>query len=165
MLISMGWPQLLCKPSMIPPCCLGIQKLHIHWKCLLDLEFIQTRSATCRPLSSDSAATGRPRRCCFCRKIAWVSAQLMLFCSYVKPTHNKVHLILSCRDVIAESRGSRGHDYDAPFIYRILKSLLPQNNTCFIAMASIVKDAVDTLDQICWLAVLKHLLSLVFWLC
>ena len=62
MLISMGWPQLLCKPSMIPPCRLGIQKLHIHWKCFLDLEFIKMRSATCRPLSTDSAATGRPRR-------------------------------------------------------------------------------------------------------
>ena len=30
-----------------------------------------------------------------CRKIACVSAQLMLFCSHVKPTQNKVYLILS----------------------------------------------------------------------
>ena len=30
-----------------------------------------------------------------CRKIACVSAQLMLFCSFVKPTQNKVYLILS----------------------------------------------------------------------
>ena len=30
-----------------------------------------------------------------CRKIACVSAQLMLFCSFVEPTQNKVYLILS----------------------------------------------------------------------
>ena len=30
-----------------------------------------------------------------CRKIACVSAQLMLFCSFVKPSQNKVYLILS----------------------------------------------------------------------
>ena len=50
------------------------------------------------------------------------------------------------RDVIAGSRESRGHHYDALFIYRILKSLLPQNNTFFIATASVVKDAVDSPD-------------------
>ena len=32
-----------------------------------------------------------------CRKIACVSAQPMFFCSYVKPTKNKVYLILSYR--------------------------------------------------------------------
>ena len=76
MLISMEWPQLLCKPSLIPPCRLGIQKLHIHWKCLLDLEFIQTRSATCQPLSTDSEATGRPRQCCLPwrhRRVTWIT--------------------------------------------------------------------------------------------
>ena len=26
------WQHLLCKPSMIPPCHLGIQNLHIHWR-------------------------------------------------------------------------------------------------------------------------------------
>ena len=30
-----------------------------------------------------------------CREIACISAQLMLFCSYVKPTQNNVYLILS----------------------------------------------------------------------
>ena len=54
----------------------GIQKLHIHWKCLLNLEFIQTRPATCRPLSTDSEATGRPRRCCLPwrhRRVTWIT--------------------------------------------------------------------------------------------
>ena len=54
------------------------------------------------------------------------------------------HVDVVYRDVIAGSRESHGHHYDAPFIYRILKSLLPQNNTFFIATASVVKDAVDT---------------------
>ena len=42
------------------------------------------------------------------------------------------------RDVITGSRESRDHYYDAPLIHRILKSLLPQNNTFFIATASVV---------------------------
>ena len=37
-------------------------------------------------------------------------------------------------------------NYDAPFIYRILKCLLPQNNSFFIATASVVKDAADDPD-------------------
>ena len=49
-------------------------------------------------------------------------------------------------DVIAGSRESRGHYYDAPFIYRILKSLFPLEQYIFIATASVVKDAVDTSD-------------------
>ena len=56
------------------------------------------------------------------------------------------HVNVVYRDVITGSRESRGHHYDAPFIYRILKSLLPQNNTFFIATASVVKDALDTTD-------------------
>ena len=56
------------------------------------------------------------------------------------------HVDVVYRDVIAGSRESRGHHYDAPFIYRILKSLLPQNNTFFIATTSVVKDALDTND-------------------
>ena len=56
------------------------------------------------------------------------------------------HVDVVYHDVIAGSRESRGHHYDAPFIYRILKSLLPQNNTFFIATASVVKDALDTTD-------------------
>ena len=56
------------------------------------------------------------------------------------------HVDVVYRDVIAGSRKSRGHHYDAPFIYRILKSLLPQNNTFFIATPSVVKDALDTTD-------------------
>ena len=56
------------------------------------------------------------------------------------------HVDVVYRDVIAGSRESRGHHYDAPFIYRILKSLLPQNNAFFIATASVVKDALDTTD-------------------
>ena len=56
------------------------------------------------------------------------------------------HVDVVYRDVIAGSRESRGHQYDALFIYRILKSLLPQNNTFFIATASVVKDAVDNPD-------------------
>ena len=56
------------------------------------------------------------------------------------------HVNVVYRDVIAGSRESRGHHYDAPFIYRILKSLLPQNNAFFIATASVVKDALDTTD-------------------
>ena len=50
------------------------------------------------------------------------------------------------RDVITGSRESRDHHYDAPFIRRILKSLLPQNNTFFIATTSVVKDAADNPD-------------------
>ena len=34
LLIMIGWQHLLCKPSMIPPCHLGIQNLHIHWRYL-----------------------------------------------------------------------------------------------------------------------------------
>ena len=56
------------------------------------------------------------------------------------------HVDVVYRDVIAGSRESRGHHYDAPFIYRILKSLLPQNNTFFIATPSVVKDALGTTD-------------------
>ena len=56
------------------------------------------------------------------------------------------HVDVVYRDVIAGSRESRGHHCDAPFIYRILKSLLPQNNIFFIATASVVKDALDTTD-------------------
>ena len=40
-----------------------IQKLHAHWKYLPDLTFIQTRSATYRPLRTDSQATDPMRRC------------------------------------------------------------------------------------------------------
>ena len=50
------------------------------------------------------------------------------------------------RDVITGSRESRDHHYDARLIHRILKSLLPQNNTVFIATASVVKDAADNPD-------------------
>ena len=32
LIIMIGWPHLLCKTSMIPPCHLGIKKLHIHRK-------------------------------------------------------------------------------------------------------------------------------------
>ena len=56
------------------------------------------------------------------------------------------HVDVVYRDVIAGSRESRGHHYDTLFIYRILKSLLPQNNTFFIATASVVKVAVDSPD-------------------
>ena len=54
------------------------------------------------------------------------------------------HVDVVYRDVIAGSRESHGHHYDAPFIYQILKSLMPQNNTFFIATASVVKDALHT---------------------
>ena len=50
------------------------------------------------------------------------------------------------RDVITGSRESRDHHYDARLIHRILKSLLPQNNTFFIATAGVVKDAADNPD-------------------
>ena len=50
------------------------------------------------------------------------------------------------RDVITGSRESHDHHYDARLIHRILKSLLPQNNTFFIATASVVKDAADNPD-------------------
>ena len=50
------------------------------------------------------------------------------------------------RDVITGSRESRDHHYHARLIHRILKSLLPQNNTFFIATASVVKDAADNPD-------------------
>ena len=50
------------------------------------------------------------------------------------------------RDVITGSRESRDHHYDARLIHQILKSLLPQNNTFFIATASVVKDAADNPD-------------------
>ena len=50
------------------------------------------------------------------------------------------------RDLITGSRESRDHHYDARLIHRILKSLLPQNNTIFIATASVVKDAADNPD-------------------
>ena len=32
LLIMIGWQHLLCKPSMIPPCHLGIQNMHMHWR-------------------------------------------------------------------------------------------------------------------------------------
>ena len=115
MLISMGWPQLLCNPSMIPSCRLGIQKLHIHW----NVFWIWNLFRRGQPLADRSAPrTKRPAD----------------------------HVDVVYRDVIAGSRESRGHHHDGPFIYRILKSLLPQNNTFFIATASVVKDAVDTSD-------------------
>ena len=50
------------------------------------------------------------------------------------------------RDIITGSRESRDHHYDARLIHRILKSLLPQNNTFFIATASVVKDTADNPD-------------------
>ena len=50
------------------------------------------------------------------------------------------------RDLITGSRESRVHHFDARLIHRILKSLLPQNNTFFIATASVVKDAADNPD-------------------
>ena len=50
------------------------------------------------------------------------------------------------RDVITGSRESRVHHYDRSLIHRILKSLLPQNNTFFIATASVAKDAADDPD-------------------
>ena len=51
------------------------------------------------------------------------------------------------RNVITRSRESRGHHYDAPFIFRVKKSLLPPNNAVFIATAIVVKDAADTPDD------------------
>ena len=50
------------------------------------------------------------------------------------------------RDVITGSCESRDHHYDARLIHRILKYLLPQNNTFFIATASVVKDTADNPD-------------------
>ena len=50
------------------------------------------------------------------------------------------------RDVITGSRESRVHHYDESLIYRTLKSLLPRNNTFFIATASVVKNAADDPD-------------------
>ena len=43
-----GGPQQFCKSSVIPPCHIGVQKLHAHWKYPLDLGFTQKWSATCR---------------------------------------------------------------------------------------------------------------------
>ena len=64
--ITIGSPQLLFKPSMIPPCHICIQKLHAHRKYSPDLESIQTRCATYsyQPLSINREAIGPPRRCC-----------------------------------------------------------------------------------------------------
>ena len=50
------------------------------------------------------------------------------------------------RVVITGSRELRDHHYDAALIYRILKSLLPQNNTLFIATTTVVKDAANDPD-------------------
>ena len=50
------------------------------------------------------------------------------------------------RDVITGSRESRDHHHDAPLLHRVLKSLLPQNNTFFIATANVVKDAANDPD-------------------
>ena len=50
-------------------------------------------------------------------------------------------LIRSQRQLACE-----GLYYDAGLIHRILKSLPPQNNTFFIATASVVKDAADNPD-------------------
>ena len=49
-------------------------------------------------------------------------------------------------DVITGSCESRDHHLDASLIYRILKSLLPQDNTYFIVTASVVRDAVNEPD-------------------
>ena len=66
------------------------------------------------------------------------------FASTAKPPVHRVDVVY--RDVITGSRESRDHHYDAPLIHRILKSLLLQNNTFFIATASVVKDAADNPD-------------------
>ena len=68
----------------------------------------------------------------------------MRFASTAKPPVHRVDV--AYRDVITGSRESRDHHYDAPLIYRILKSLLSQNNTFFIATASVVKNAADDPD-------------------
>ena len=53
LLITMRWPRLLCKPHVTPPCHVSIEQLHTHWKYPLDLEFIQTWSATNLPTITD----------------------------------------------------------------------------------------------------------------
>ena len=115
MLISMGWPRLLCKPSMIPPCS-GYPKIAYPVE-MSSGSGIYSDAVSHLPAAQPPTAK-RPAD----------------------------HVDVVYRDVIAASRKSRGHHYDAPFIYRILKSLFPQNNTFFIATASVVKDALDTTD-------------------
>ena len=66
------------------------------------------------------------------------------FASTAKPPVHCVDVVY--RDVITGSRESCDHHYDTPLIQQILKSLLPQNNTFFIATASVVKDAADNPD-------------------
>ena len=58
------WPHLLCKPSMIPPCHLGIQKLHIHWRYPSGPGIYSYMAATSGTLRIDSEAIGAPFHCC-----------------------------------------------------------------------------------------------------
>ena len=61
--------------------------------------------------------------------------------------HGPVHCVdVVYRDVITRSHDSRDHHHDAPLIFRVKKSLLPVNNTFFIATVSVVKDAADNPD-------------------
>ena len=109
-----GRPNLLCRPSMITPCQLGIQKLHIHWK-YPSGSGIYSHTVRHFPAASPSTA-----------KRSTVESTLFTVTS--SPGH------------------VRDHHYDARLIHRILKSLLPQTNTFFIATASVVKDAADNPD-------------------
>ena len=74
--MMIGWPNLLCRLSMIPPCQLGIQKLHIHWKYPSGFGFIHTRSDTSRPLRHRQRSY-RPsiRRCLSWRRhqVTWIT--------------------------------------------------------------------------------------------
>ena len=66
------------------------------------------------------------------------------FASTAKPPVHRVNAVY--HEVITGSCESRDHQYDAPLTYRIMKSLLSQNNTFFIVKGSVVKDTADDPD-------------------
>ena len=74
-IIMNGWPHLFCKPSMMPPCLRGIQKLHIHWRYPSGSGIYSHKAGTSRPLRVDSEAIGVPLWCClpWCHhRVTWI---------------------------------------------------------------------------------------------
>ena len=109
-----GWLHVLCKTSMIPPCHLGIQNLHMQWR-YPSGSGIYSQMVRHFPAASPPAAKRSTLRCCLpwrYHRVTWIT------CSSLWRS----------------------------LIHRILKSLLPQNNTFFIATVSVVKDAANDPD-------------------
>ena len=62
--------------NVIPPCHLGIQKLHIHWRYPSGSGIYSHTAATSRPHRVDSEAIGAPLRCCLPwrhHRVTWIT--------------------------------------------------------------------------------------------